>query len=225
MTDENMNGLLYRTYSEVDLFQLRKINELLGTEELDKEIIDTETLLSTYEGHTIFSIYFYHSKVYEMILKHWQEKDLGNKEDDSMSDEARLELRRLYRVLMMPVVDMKAPEKSNEAQCLLGFRSVMNKSIRDRTDRGTVRNILFKLAHMCPENDIKSFVENQNDMNYLLESLTPDVQHLLEDAFSETIYTQTIKRAQWDPKEQISCFMAEDSIINEKKVNEEINKG
>ena len=77
---------------------------------------------------------------------------------------------------------------------------------------------------MCPENDIKSFVENQNDMRTLIESITPDVQNLLEDAFSVTIYTQTIKRADWDPRQRISCFMLDDSQIDGKRVDEGIMK-
>ena len=53
------DGMLYKTYSEVDLFELLRLNTLMkDNESLEKEIIDTETILSTFEGHTIFSIYF-----------------------------------------------------------------------------------------------------------------------------------------------------------------------
>ena len=76
-----------------------------------------------------------------------------------MSKDATLELRRLYRILMMPIVDIRDASKSKEDQEPLGYRSILNKSIR-RLDSGSIRNILLKLAHMCPENDIKSFVDN-----------------------------------------------------------------
>ena len=56
-------------------------------------------------------------------------------------------------------------------------------------------------------------------MQFLLGSITPDVQDLFADAFSDTIYTKTIKRAKWDPKETHCCFMREESSIDELKVN------
>ena len=44
-----MNGMLYRSHSEVDLFELQRINALLDEKKpLDKESIDTETILSTF---------------------------------------------------------------------------------------------------------------------------------------------------------------------------------
>ena len=96
-----------------------------------------------------------------MILKHWQEKDLGTKEDENMTEQSKLLFRRLYRILMMPVVDVLHPNPDEKPGLKpLGFRSVMNKSVRGKEHQGEIRNTLLKLAHMCPENDIKSFVEN-----------------------------------------------------------------
>ena len=49
--------MLYRTFSEMDLWQLDGIAKAL-----DKRIkltkIDIEAILCTYEGHTIFSIFW-----------------------------------------------------------------------------------------------------------------------------------------------------------------------
>ena len=87
----------------------------------------------------------------------------------------------------------------------LGFRSILNKSIR--RESSTVRGTLLKLAYMCPENDIKSFIESQDDMKLLLNTMTPDTMNLLEDAFSDTIYTR-IKRVPWDPKKKLVGFMS-----------------
>jgi hypothetical protein len=70
-----------------------------------------------------------------MILKHWQEKDLGSKEDENMTEESKLLFRRLYRILMMPVVDVLDSDEQSKAKPL-GFRSVMNKSVRDKELRG-----------------------------------------------------------------------------------------
>ena len=49
-------GMLYRTFSEIDLDQLLKVFSAIDSEiKIDK--IDPETILCTYEGHTVFSIF------------------------------------------------------------------------------------------------------------------------------------------------------------------------
>ena len=48
--------MIYRTYSEVDFLDLQDIKFALEKKE-DMIYIDLETILSTYEGHTIFSIF------------------------------------------------------------------------------------------------------------------------------------------------------------------------
>lgn len=56
--------MLYRTFSEVDLQELSKIQEALDARQKIPDI-DLDTILSTYEGHTIFSIFFDNIAVYE----------------------------------------------------------------------------------------------------------------------------------------------------------------
>ena len=51
-----LDGIIYRTYSEVDLLDLAMIKVQLDKKELLHHI-DVDTLLSIYEGHTVFSIY------------------------------------------------------------------------------------------------------------------------------------------------------------------------
>ena len=50
-------GILWRTYTELDLFEMERINECIRKKE-QIEDIDKEFMLGIYEGHTIFSIYF-----------------------------------------------------------------------------------------------------------------------------------------------------------------------
>ena len=59
-----IEALLYRTYSELDLLQLKAINEALQARAKLPDI-DPATILSTFEGHTIFSIYYEDVRVYE----------------------------------------------------------------------------------------------------------------------------------------------------------------
>ena len=50
------SGTIFRTFSEVELLELKDITYALE-EKFDIGYIDLETILSTYEGHTIFSIF------------------------------------------------------------------------------------------------------------------------------------------------------------------------
>ena len=53
-----VSGMVFRTYSELDLYELEQINALLKESAGNLEDIDRESILSVYEGRTIFSIYF-----------------------------------------------------------------------------------------------------------------------------------------------------------------------
>ena len=66
--EKNISGMLFRTFSEVDLFELKRISTaLLERQKLPE--LDLRTILSVYEGHTIFSIFQTNVRVYEMILQ------------------------------------------------------------------------------------------------------------------------------------------------------------
>ena len=65
---DRYSGMLYRTFTELDLLELRHINRALRAG-LKTHQIDIDTILSTFEGHTIFSIYFDNIQVYEQILE------------------------------------------------------------------------------------------------------------------------------------------------------------
>ena len=56
-------GIFYRTYSFIDLLNLSQIKHFLKKGE--EIFINEQTMLSVYEGHTIFSIFFYNPQVLE----------------------------------------------------------------------------------------------------------------------------------------------------------------
>ena len=58
--------MVYRTCSEIDILDLAQIKVALDNKEMINQI-DLDTILSTYEGHTIFSIYWNYLEVYEKI--------------------------------------------------------------------------------------------------------------------------------------------------------------
>ena len=59
------SGMLFRTYSELDLYELKEIDNQIKEKAGTLSKIDPEAILSTYEGRTIFSIYFDTIQVYE----------------------------------------------------------------------------------------------------------------------------------------------------------------
>lgn len=59
-----ISGMLFRTYTEIDLFELKHINKALQTR-TKLSNIDLVTILSTFDGHSIFSIYYEDVAVYE----------------------------------------------------------------------------------------------------------------------------------------------------------------
>ena len=50
------NGILYRTYTELGLLELRKINEALKENKAISKI-DPMSILATFGGYSMFSIY------------------------------------------------------------------------------------------------------------------------------------------------------------------------
>ena len=54
-------GNFYRTYSFIDLLNLSQIRHFLKKGE--EIFVNDQTMLSVYEGHTIFSIFFYNPSV------------------------------------------------------------------------------------------------------------------------------------------------------------------
>ena len=56
-SEAKVSGMIFRTYSELDLYELEEINNQLK-ESIKLRDIDLESILSVYEGNTIFSIYF-----------------------------------------------------------------------------------------------------------------------------------------------------------------------
>lgn len=54
--------MLFRTFAEIDLYELQQVSKALK-KRMPK--IDMESILCTYEGHTIFSIFQEHIIVYE----------------------------------------------------------------------------------------------------------------------------------------------------------------
>ena len=57
-------GMLFRTFSEIDIEELRNVYDAIDERRKIDEI-DRESIVCTYEGHTVFSIFSDYDSVYE----------------------------------------------------------------------------------------------------------------------------------------------------------------
>ena len=69
------------------------------------------TILSSYEGHTIFSIFWDSIDIYEQILNQLQEEEFPQEEDFNGLDCENSKLRRLFRILNLPTSDLLHKKK------------------------------------------------------------------------------------------------------------------
>ena len=95
-------GILFRTYSELDLFEMERINDCIRKKE-QIQSIDQEFMLSVFEGHTVFSIYFDQIRVYDAVVQSVQ--DIVASEDEEADEESSFR-RRLFRILTLPTWDV-----------------------------------------------------------------------------------------------------------------------
>ena len=60
--------MLFRTFSEVDLHELKRISDAIEKRQKIPKI-DKDAIISNFEGHTIFSVFQEHIDVYEQIVQ------------------------------------------------------------------------------------------------------------------------------------------------------------
>ena len=90
-----VSGMVFRTYSELDLYELEEINAQLKESSGKLPEIDPEAILSVYEGRTIFSIYFDQIQVYEQLHSQLTENEYEPEENYQGVEIESSYLRRL----------------------------------------------------------------------------------------------------------------------------------
>ena len=139
-------------------------------------------------------------------------------------------LRRLYRVLQLPVGDLKprteiikagnkmtkrctenprytyVREKMRKLNVWIryaiginelpvrvhtGYKSITRKSLN--FDGSRYQDTLIQIAKMCKENSLTDFVGDLSDITVLLNSMSPSVEDLLKNTFTESEYTKKIR--------------------------------
>ena len=208
--------------------------------------------MSTFFGHTVFSIYFDQIDVFEQILN--QLRDLHGFEDSKfLGDDTESQFkRRLFRILNLPVENLALTHRTKAEQdspfraftrrlgnCFskpaldgsVGYKSLMQKSIHFHHTQ--FRDCLIDIAIYCQETGIGNFVDSIDDMRILFSTMSNSVINLFESGFNTTIYTKRVKHTDWrQPSIGIfgqdyitnEVFNSKSSMLTEQKANRKINK-
>ena len=117
-----ITGMLFRSYSEVDIFELKTISQALHNR-LKIPEVDLESILGYFEGHSIFSIFQDEIEVYEHLQKQIEQSDFPIETNSIGEQFENSFLRRLHRVMSLPTKDWKNSERDREK---------LNKKSRNR---------------------------------------------------------------------------------------------
>lgn len=206
--------------------------------------IDNESMLCTYEGHTIFSIFWDNISIYEKILRQLNESEFPIELDFDGLDSENAKLRRLYRILSLPTGDLRhrlykldegSSEKEVKRTCTsyllpAWVRKLLSipyqasqsgsgfKSIVKKSlhfANTRFRENLMEIAMLCRENCIATFVENQHDITLLFNSMTPATVEFFENAFNQTRFTKSVKNLQWQVGTQMEVVGQKSQVFNE----------
>ena len=158
------------------------------------DIINPESILCTFDGHTIFSVFWDQIAVYEQIKDQLNSMEFESEEDREGQDRENSYLRRLYRILLMPVGDLQrhdkninisekdSDEQNQNAQLTRARKWIKNKiGIRELPRRESIgfkqitrkslnysnsryQDTLIEIAKMCEENSLTDFVGDLQDL-------------------------------------------------------------
>ena len=232
----------------MDLFDLQNINTQLrkGTKVSQ---IDTDTILSTYQGHTIFSIYFDKIDIFEQIEGQIRAMQLEDEETITGLITENKFKRRMFKILTLPTSDLMQSKSDASQQdtisCLfawlngfgekkmkfgsVGFKPIVNKSIHFTNTR--FRDALISIALCCSEGSISSFVDNIDDIKALFNQMSTPVTEILNRGFNDTIYCNRVKHAEWKAKtsglfgsesSQLEVFNLNSSLLTENEANKNV---
>ena len=73
----------------------------------------------------------------------------------------------------------------------------------------------MEIAMLCQENCISTFVENQQDIRLLINSMTPATVEFFENAFNETRFTKEIKNLQWQVGNPMEVVGQKSQVVTE----------
>ena len=78
----------------------------------------------------------------------------------------------------------------------------------------------MEIALHCEENQIKSFVENIDDIEILFASMSPAIEAFFENGFVTTRFTEKIKNLNWEIGDTLKVFGKTSSVVNEETASQ-----
>ena len=103
--EKHYSGNVWRTYSFINLLDLEHAR--LQMEKEEEFSFNDESILATYEGHTVFSIFLYKLQAYEKILDQLKGRDFEDEINIFSKPSENGFLRRLYRILSLPTEELQ----------------------------------------------------------------------------------------------------------------------
>ena len=96
---------LYRKYSETDLNELMRLKEMIFEQKAIRQV-DDYSLFASFQGYTIFTIFFKEVKVLNRILSNLEIEDFPKQHDDDDNELENEFYRRLYFTLSKHELDV-----------------------------------------------------------------------------------------------------------------------
>ena len=142
-------GVLHKTYSFIDLLNLVHIQNIVrrGLEFSTIPDIPDQTILSVYDGKTIFSIFKDSEKVFDQLYDQIKSRTFDDSFDAFKKPTENVFLRRLHRIMSIPTEDFEEVGVDSSIKVTMS----MNSIYEDSTYR---RDRLIKMRMFCKEFDI-----------------------------------------------------------------------
>ena len=101
-----------------------------------------ETILGTYEGHTIFSIFINRMEAYEKILEQLSEREFEDEINIFQKQVQNSFLRRLYRIISLPTEDIQVKSKKYFEDAEVNCRACLSGQTGKREHKSAKSKIL-----------------------------------------------------------------------------------
>ena len=234
--------MLYRSFSEVDLFELKGISQALLTRAKIPEI-DLDTINCVFEGHSIFSIFQDEQDIYEQIQIQLESQEFLREKNSNGDELENSYLRRLHRTMSIPTSDWKNSKSEREKitssasgrSCCkriniwfklklgmgdgikveggIGIKSIRKKSMHFKSSR--FRESLMQISMLTEENSLIDFVQTLEDMKILFTSMSPTIVELFGNAFNTTRFTRVVRNLDWRQGASLEVFGAQGTAMTQ----------
>lgn len=154
----------------------------------------------------------------DALVNKFEDLELDDVEDVNGRDSQHPLFRRLYRLLIMPTMDLV-----DDGNKYRGDVSILRKSLYFKGSRQ--RECLLKLATMCRESDVQSFIFHLEDITIFLDQMTPGMQDFLTACLVQNKFTDEIDNVKWPETESVKVLGRFDSAANLEESEDALAQG